>query len=59
LAGLEQVDDAMNCDTQTAGKLLTELREAYRRLPQPIQAHVAHLLRESNPEAEPSNERVN
>jgi len=46
LAGPEQVD-AMDGDIQAAGKLLAELRESYRRLPQHIQVHIAHLLRES------------
>jgi hypothetical protein len=34
-------------DIQSAGKLLEELREAYRRLPQHIKEHVACLLRDS------------
>jgi hypothetical protein len=34
-------------DIQSAGKLLEELREAYRSLPQPIQERVAYLLRDS------------
>ena len=34
-------------DVQSAGKLLEELREAYRSLPQPIKEHVACLLRDS------------
>ena len=46
LAGPEQVEVAMN-DIQSAGKLLEELREAYRSLPQHIKEHVAYLLRES------------
>jgi hypothetical protein len=37
---------AMN-DIQSAGKLLEQLREAYRSLPQHIRKHVAYLLRES------------
>ena len=36
----------MNTDIQAVRKLLTELREAYRGLPQLIQERVAHLLRE-------------
>ncbi len=36
----------MKSDIQAARKLLTELREAYRGLPQLIQERVAHLLRE-------------
>jgi hypothetical protein len=54
LAGPEQVVGVMNGDIQAAGKLLAELREAYRGLPQHIQVHVTYLLREStlqnNPE---------
>ena len=57
LAGPEQ-EGAMNGDIQAAGKLLAELRQAYRRLPQHIQAHVAHLLRESTLQTHPSNERA-
>jgi uncharacterized membrane-anchored protein YhcB (DUF1043 family) len=34
-------------DIQSAGKLLEQLREAYRSLPQHIRKHVASLLRES------------
>lgn len=34
-------------DIQTAGKLLAELREAYRGLPQNLQEHVTCFLRES------------
>jgi hypothetical protein len=34
-------------DIQSARKLLEELREAYRTLPQHIKEHVAYLLRES------------
>jgi len=37
----------MDGDIQAAEKLLAELREAYRRLPQHIRVHIAHLLRES------------
>jgi hypothetical protein len=36
----------MNDEIQAAGRLLTELREAYRNLPQHTQVHVRHLLRE-------------
>jgi hypothetical protein len=36
----------MNGDLEAAGKLLAELRAAYRALPQDIQVHVTHLLRE-------------
>jgi hypothetical protein len=46
LAGQEQLEVAMN-DIQSAGKLLEELREAYRTLPQHINERVAYLLRES------------
>ena len=45
-AGPEQMEVAMN-DVQSAGKLLEELREAYRSLPQHIKERVAYLLRES------------
>jgi hypothetical protein len=34
-------------DIKAAGKLLEELREAYRSLPQHIKEHVAYLLRDS------------
>ena len=34
-------------DIQSAGKLLEELREAYRILPQHIKERVTNLLRES------------
>jgi uncharacterized membrane-anchored protein YhcB (DUF1043 family) len=34
-------------DSQSAGKLLEELREAYRSLPQHVKEHVTYLLRES------------
>jgi uncharacterized membrane-anchored protein YhcB (DUF1043 family) len=40
----------MNNDIQGAGKLLRELREAYRGLPKHMQERVANLLRESAPE---------
>jgi hypothetical protein len=40
---------AMNDDIQGAGKLLAELREAYRGLPKHMQERVANLLRESAP----------
>ena len=46
LASPEQVEVAMN-DIQSAGKLLEELREAYRILPQHIKERVTNLLRES------------
>jgi hypothetical protein len=46
LAGPEQMEVAMN-DIQSARKLLEELREAYRTLPQHIKERVAYLLRES------------
>ena len=52
----EKVVSAMDGDIQAAGKLLAELREAYRRLPQHVQADVAHLLRESTLQAQPSSE---
>ena len=54
LASPEQVD-AMDGDIEAAGKLLAELRESYRRLPQHIQAHIACLLRESTLPTEPGN----
>ena len=54
LAGPEQVD-AMDGDIEAAGKLLADLRESYRRLPQHIQAHIACLLRESTLQAQPGN----
>ena len=54
LADPEQVD-AMDGDIEAAGKLLAELRESYRRLPQHIQAHIACLLRESTLPTEPGN----
>jgi hypothetical protein len=50
LADPEQVVSAMYGDIQAAAKLLAELREAYRRLPQHIQVHIACLLRESTPQ---------
>ncbi len=34
-------------DIQSAAKLLEELREAYRSLPQHLKEHVAYLLRDS------------
>jgi len=43
----------MDGDVQAAEELLVELREAYRRLPQPIQVHVACLLRESTLQTQP------
>ena len=43
----------MNGDIQAAGKLLAELREAYRGLPPDIQVHVAYLLRESTLQTPP------
>jgi hypothetical protein len=43
----EKVVGAMNGDIEAAGKLLAELRVAYRDLPQQLQVHVAHLMRES------------
>lgn len=46
LAGPEQVGHNMN-DIQTAGKLLAELREAYRSLPRHLQEHVTCFLHES------------
>ena len=55
VAGPEQVE-AMDGDIEAAGKLLAELRESYRRLPQHIQAHIACLLRESTLLAQPGNE---
>ncbi len=48
----------MDGDIQAAGKLLAELRESYRRLPQNIQAHVACLLRESTLLTQPGNKCV-
>jgi len=54
VAGPEQVD-AMDGDIEAAGKLLAELRDSYRRLPQHIQAHIACLLRESTLPTEPGN----
>jgi hypothetical protein len=36
----------MNGDLEAAGQLLAELRAAYRTLPQDIQVHVTHFLRE-------------
>jgi hypothetical protein len=46
LARSEQMGVAMN-NIQSAGKLLEELREAYRTLPQHIKERIAYLLRES------------
>jgi len=43
----------MDGDIQAAEKLLAELRESYRRLPQNIQAHIACLLRESTLPTQP------
>ncbi len=43
----------MNGDLQAAGKLLAELREAYRGLPKHIQVQVACLLRESTLQKQP------
>jgi len=34
----------MNGDIRAAAELLAELRETYRAVPKPIQAHVRHLL---------------
>jgi hypothetical protein len=48
----------MDGDIQAAGKLLAELRESYRRLPQHIQVHIAHLLRESTLLTQPGNKCV-
>jgi len=45
----------MDGDIEAAGKLLADLRESYRRLPQHIQAHIACLLRESTLQAQPGN----
>jgi hypothetical protein len=42
----EKVVGAMNGYIEAAGKLLADLRAAYRTLPQDIQLHVTHLLRE-------------
>ena len=47
--GMRMVVRAMNDDIQAAGKLLAELREAYRGLPKHMQERVANLLRESAP----------
>jgi uncharacterized membrane-anchored protein YhcB (DUF1043 family) len=47
-----QNEGAMN-DIQSSGKLLEELREAYRSLPQHIQEHVTGFLRESTTEKQP------
>lgn len=58
LAGPEQVVGAMNGDIQAAGKLLAELREAYRGLPQHIQVHVAYLLRESTLQTQNGDKRA-
>jgi hypothetical protein len=55
LAGPEQVVNAMNGDIRAAGRLLAELREAYRRLPQHIQAHVTYVLLESMLQKQPSD----
>jgi hypothetical protein len=52
LAGPEQVEVAMN-DIQSARKLLEELREAYRGLPQQVKERVARLLRESIVQTQP------
>jgi hypothetical protein len=46
---MRMVVRAMNDDIQAAGKLLAELREAYRGLPKHMQERVANLLRESAP----------
>jgi hypothetical protein len=54
LAGPEQVG-AMDVEIQAARKLLAELREAYRGLPQHIQVHVTYLLRESSLQKQPGN----
>ena len=40
-------------DVQSAVKLLEDLREAYRSLPQHIKEHVTGLLRESTLERQP------
>ena len=48
----------MNGEIQAAGKLLTELREAYQGLPQHIQAHVKCLLRESPVQKHPGDNCV-
>jgi hypothetical protein len=45
-------------DIQSAGKLLAELREAYRSLPQHIQVRVACLLRESTLPAQVGDKRL-
>ena len=58
LAGPEQVVGAMNGDIQAAGKLLTELREAYRSLPQHVQMHVTRLLRESTLQKQSGDKRA-
>ena len=51
----EKVVSAMDGDIQAAGKLLAELREAYRRLPQHVQADVAHLLRGGTAQTQPGS----
>jgi len=45
-AGTGQVVGAMHGDIRAAAKLLADLRDAYRGLPQPIQLRIRYLLRE-------------
>jgi hypothetical protein len=46
-------------DTQATGKLLAELREAYRSLPQNLQEHITYLLRESTLQKQDREKVVN
>jgi hypothetical protein len=48
----------MNDEIQPAGKLLAELREAYRGLSQHNQGHVKCLLCEPSPQKQPGDERA-
>ena len=43
---------------ESSGKLLAELREAYRGLPQHIQVHVMSLLRESTLQKQSCDQRA-
>jgi hypothetical protein len=45
-------------DVQTAGKLLQELREAYRSLPRHVKEQVTYLLRESMLQKQPGDQRA-
>ena len=58
LVGPERVVGAMKGNIQAAGKLLAELRIAYRSVPKDIQVHVTYLLRASSLQIELGDKRA-